>query len=129
MVNDLNDTHHRKPKTALSASKALDNLSDNQTNLINNSTGITSPPHFYTKRPNKPQMSKFKLFPKRHHFSHPKTTPKTSTLPKYSNNDTHPNDNLAVLHDTLVNTRVTSKTDTPIKLYSRVNYPFLPPIC
>ena len=74
MVNDLNDTHQRKPKIALSTSKSLDNLSDTPTNLINYSTGVTSPPPFYTKRPNKLQMSKFKLFPKKHHFSHSKAT-------------------------------------------------------
>ena len=82
-------------------------------------------------------MSKFKLFPKRHHFSHTKTTFQTSTLPfssdqqpslpNYSNTTSHPNDNLATPHDTLPNFPVTSNTDTPIKIYSRVNYPFPPP--
>ena len=137
MVNDLNDTHQRKPKIALSTSKSLNNLSDTPTNLINYSTGIASPPPFYTKRPNKLQMSKFKLFPKKHHFSHPKTTLQTSplpffseqrpSLPNYSNKNSHPNDNLDTPHDTLTNAPVTSNTDTPIKIYSRVNYPFTPP--
>ena len=111
MVNDLDETQNRKPKNTLLKSKSLDNFSDTSTNLINHSTGITSPPFFYTKRPNKLQMSKFKLFPKRHHFSYPKITLQTSTLPfsshqhpslpNYSNKHSHPNDNLATPHDTL----------------------------
>ena len=82
-------------------------------------------------------MPKFKLFPKRHHFSHPKTTLQTSTLPflseqhpslpNYSNKNSHPNYNLATPHDTLTNAPVTSNTDTPTKIYSRVNYAFPPP--
>ena len=137
MVYDFNETQNKEPKSTLLKSKSIDNFSDTSTNLINHSTGITSPPPFYTKRPNKPQMPKFKLFPKRHHFSHPKTFLQTSTLPfsseqhpslpNYSNKHSHPNDNLATPHDTLTNAPVTSNTDTPIKIYSRVNYPFPPP--
>ena len=56
VVNDLNDTQNRKPKNSLLKSTSLDNFSDASTNLINHSTGITSPPPFYTKRPNKLQM-------------------------------------------------------------------------
>ena len=55
MVNDLNDTQNKKPKNPLLKSKSLDHFSDTSTNLINHSTGITSPPPFYTKRPNKLQ--------------------------------------------------------------------------
>ena len=73
MVNDLNETQNKKPKSTLLKSKSLDNFSDTSTNLINHSTDITSPPPFYTKRPNKIQFSKFNLFPKRHHNSHQKT--------------------------------------------------------
>ena len=80
-VNDLNDTQNRKLKNTLLKSKSLDNFSDTSTNLINQSTDITSPPPFYFKSLNKLQMPKFKLFPKRHHFSHPKTTLQISTLP------------------------------------------------
>ena len=137
MVNDFNDTQNKKPKNLLFKSKSLDHFSDTSTNLINHSTGITSPPPFYTKRPNKLQIPKCNLFPKRHHFSHPKTTFQTSTLPfspdqhpslpNYSNNHSHPNDNLATPHDTSTNAPVTSNTYTPIKIYSRVNYPFPPP--
>ena len=39
----------------------------------------------------------------------------------------HPNDNLTTQHDTLINNPVTSTTDTPINIYSRINYPFPPP--
>ena len=134
MVNDLNDTQNKIPKNTLLKSKSLDNLWDTSAKLINQSTGVTSPPPIYTKRPNKFQMSKFELFPKRHHFSHPKTTLQTSTLPFSSeqhpslpNKNSHQNDNLATPHDTLTNPPVASNTDTPIKIYSRVNYPFPPP--
>ena len=134
---DLNDTQNRKPKNTLLKSKSLDIFSDTSTSVINHSTGITSPPPFYTKRPNKFQMSKFKLFPKRHHFSHHKTTLQTSTLPfsseqhpplpNYSNKNSYRNDTLATPHDTFTNAPVTSNADTPIKIYSRVHYPFPPP--
>ena len=81
-------------------------------------------------------MPKSKLFPKRHHFSHPKITRQPSTLPSseqhpplpnYSHKNLHSNDTSATQHDTLINNSVTSTTDTPIKYYSRVNYPFPPP--
>ena len=126
----------KNQKIHFKKSKSLDNFSDTSTTLINHSTGITSPPPFYTKRHNKPQMPKFKIFPKKLHFSHPKTTLQPSTLPSseqhptfpnYSTTNSHPNDNLATQHDTLINTSVTSNTDTPIKIYSAVNYPFPPP--
>ena len=67
MVNDLNDTRIKKPKKKFLKSKSLDHFSDTSTNLINHSTGITPPP-FYTKRPNKLQIPKFKLYPKRPPF-------------------------------------------------------------
>ena len=131
-----NKINNKKPKKLLKF-KSLDNFSDTSTNLFNHSTGITYPPPFYTKRPNKRQMPKFELFPERHHFSYPKTTLQTSTLPfssdqhpslpNYSYKHSHPNDNLATRHDTLTNAPVTSNTDTPIKIYSLVNYPFPPP--
>ena len=138
MVNDPNETQNKKKtKNTPLKSKSSDNFSDTSTNLITHSTGITSPPPFYTKRPTKLQMRKFKLFPKRHHFSHPKTTLQTSaisfsseqhpSLPNYSNKHSHLHDNLATPHDTLTNAPVTSNTDTPIKIYSRVNYSFPPP--
>ena len=136
MVNGLNDTQNRKPKTTLLKTKSLDSLSDTSTNLIHHFTDITSPPPFYTKRPNKLQIPKYEIFPKRHHFSQPKITLQTSTLPSpeqhpslpnHSNKNSHPNENLATPHDTLINALVTSNTDTPINIYSRVNYPSPPP--
>ena len=134
MVNELHDTQNKNPKNPFSKSKSLDHLFNTSTNLINHSTGNTSPPPFYTKRPNKLQIPKFKLFPKRHHFFHPKiifqplpSSEQQPSLPNYSTTNSHPNDNLATQHDTLVNTFVTSNTDTPIKIYSQVNYLFPPP--
>ena len=136
MVNELHDTQNKKLKNPFLKSKSLDHLSDTSTNLINYSTGITSPPPFYTKRPNKLHIPNFKLFTKRHRLSQPIITFQPSTLPSseqhpslpiYSTTNSHPNDNLATQHDTLINTSVTSNTDTPIKIYSRVNYPFPPP--
>ena len=62
-INDLNDTQNKKPKNTLFKSKSLDNFTDTSTHLINHSTGITSPPLFYTKRSNKLHIPKFKLFP------------------------------------------------------------------
>ena len=70
MVNDLNETHNKKPKGTLLKSKSLDNFIDTSTNLINHSIDVTFPPPFYTKRPNKLQFPKFTFFPKRHHNSH-----------------------------------------------------------
>ena len=73
------------------------------------------------------------LFPKRHHNSHQKTAPlpfspvQHPPLPNYTHKNFHPNDNLTTQHDTLFNDSVTPTTDTPIKIYSRINYPFPPP--
>ena len=133
MVSDLNETQNKKPKSTLLKSKSLDNFIDFSANLIDHSTDVTSPPPFYTKRPNKIQFPKFNLFPKRHHNSHHKTTPlpfspvQHPPLPNYTHKNFHPNDNLNTHHDTLINNPVTSTTDTPIKIYSRINYSFPPP--
>ena len=81
MVNDLIDTHHHTPTLALQTSKSLDNFSDNPTNSIINHTGITSPPPFYTKRPNKLHMTRLKLFPERRYFLQAKINHRTSPLP------------------------------------------------
>ena len=60
MVNGLQETQNKKPKSStLFKSKSLDNFIDTSPNLINNSTDVTSPPPFYTKRPNKIQFPKF----------------------------------------------------------------------
>ena len=42
MVNDLNETQNKKPKTTLLKSKFLDSFIDTSTNLINHSTDVTS---------------------------------------------------------------------------------------
>ena len=133
MVSDLHEAQNKKPKSTLSKSKSLDNFIDTSPNLINHSTDVTSPPPFYTKRSNKIQFPKFNFFPKRHHNSHHKTTPlpfssvQHPPLPNYTHKNFHPNDNLTTQHDTFINNSVTSTTDTPIKIYSRINYPFPPP--
>ena len=131
MVNDLNETQNKKPKSTLL--KSLDNFIDTSTNLIINSPDITSPPPFYTKRPNKLQFPKFNLFPKRHHNSHQKTV----TLPfspfqhpplsNYTHKNLHSNDTSTTQHDILINNSITSTTDTPMKIYSRINYLFPSP--
>ena len=64
MVNDLHDNQNKKPKKPFFKFKSLDHLSDTSTNLINHSTGITSPPPFYTKRPNKLQIPNLNYFRK-----------------------------------------------------------------
>ena len=136
MVND--DTHHYKPILALQTSESLDNCSDNPTNSISNPTGIISPPLFYTKRPNKLHMTRFKLFPKRRPFLRSKLIPRTSslpssqeqhpTLPNYSTTNDTQHDNLHTPTDKLVNnTLVNPDTDSPIKIYSKTKYPFPPP--
>ena len=47
-------------------------------------------------------------------------------LPNYSTTNSHPTDNLATQHDTLLNTSVTYNTDTPNKSSSRVYYSLEP---
>ena len=132
MVSDLHETQNKKPKSTLLKSKSLDNFIDTPSNLINHSTDVTSPPPFCTKRPNKIPFPKFNLFPKRHHNSHQKTSTlpfspvQHAPLPNYTHKNFHSNDNLTTQHDTLINNPVTSTTDTPIKIYSRINYPFPP---
>ena len=47
MVNDLNDTQNKKPKSTLFKCKSLDNFADTSTHLINHSTGITPSTFLY----------------------------------------------------------------------------------
>ena len=83
-------------------------------------------------------MTRFKLFPKRQQLSQPKINYRTSTLPSspeqhptlpnYSTANTTQNENLVTPNDNLVNnTPVNDDTDSPIKVYSKTNYPFPPP--
>ena len=85
-------------------------------------------------------MSKFKLFPKRQQVSQPTINHRTSTLPSspeqhptlpnYSTATTTQNDNLVTPNNNLVNnTLVSTDADSPIKIYSKINYPFPPPSC
>ena len=74
LVNDFNETQNKKPKSTLLKSKSLDSFIDTSANLFNHSTDVTSPPPFYTKRPNKIQFPKFNLFPKRRQIYHQKNS-------------------------------------------------------
>ena len=154
MVNDLNRTHRKNPKLALPTFISQENFSDtllpfsdNQTPSINNTNGITSPPHFYTKRRNKFSLTRLKLFPKGSPLSQPTIIYRTSVLPSSQeqnpllpnytltsaiehDNYSHKHDNLATRHGNLVNdTSVKNGTETPIKFYSKTNYPFRLPSC
>ena len=134
MENDLNDTHHQKSKLALKSSKSssmthvidnpLDDFShsDDQTNHVAAPTGITSPPPFYTKRPNKfNRIARFKLLPKRN--PHSKTNHKFSSLhsstiqiptsPNYSTVNKTPNDNSFDI------TSANNDNDSPLEVYSK----------
>ena len=138
MINDLTDTHHHKPTLAFQTSESLNDFFDNPTNSINNQKSITSPPPFYTKRPNKLHRTRLKFFPKRRQFLQTKINHRTSTLPSspeqhptlpnYSTVNNTQNDNLVTPTDNLVNnTLVSPDTDSPIKVYSKTNHPFPPP--
>ena len=88
MVNDLKDTRHQQPTLPLKTSKFLDNSPDNSNISINNHTGITSPPPFYTKRPNKLHLTRFKLFSKKRLFLQSKNNHRTSAFP--ASQEQHP---------------------------------------
>ena len=85
-------------------------------------------------------MTQFKLFSKKRLFLQPKINHRTSTLPaSQEQHPTYPNssttnttqhDNLTTPTDSLLNnTLVNPDTDTPIKIYSKTNYPFPPASC
>ena len=84
-------------------------------------------------------MTRFKLFRQRRQFSQPQTIHRTSTfpsspeqhltLPNYSTTNTTQNDNLVIPNDNLVNnTLVSPDAGSPIKIYSKTNYLFPPPL-
>ena len=131
---DLNDTRHKKPKLALKDSKSsplthitdnpLDDSPqlDNQTNQINNPTGIIHHHLIQKKTISHNKMTRLKLFPKRKQPLHCKTNNRTSstlhsspvqnpTLPHYSNVSTTPNDYI------VDNTPVNIEFDGPVKVY------------
>ena len=98
------------------------------TDISSNPTGITSPPPFYTKRPNRiSKMTRFKFLPKRKQYSnqtphndHSKSNTQSS-LPHYSPVTTNSNDY------TLTTSPVDCEMDTPVRVYSKTNYSFPPP--
>ena len=157
MINDLKAAPSKKralgpnktsPKLSLSTftenpldqtSIILDYPSDNlqlfpsRNDDTQNSNGIISPPHFYTKHPTRklPEMSKLKFLPKRKSYktitvdySKPITQSMSHpSLPHYTNvtskSDTYP------LNST---PHYITETETPVKtFYSKTNYSF-PPI-
>ena len=114
MMNDINHTHRKKPKLALAISKSHDNFFDTLNpfpeNQIIITNGITSPPPFYTKRPNKFRLTRHILFAKRPPVSLPTINYRTSipfkqeeipTLPNYSTTNAIQHDNCQNQHDNL----------------------------
>ena len=136
MIHDLKNTRF---KSSSKSSHQLPNITDTPidessynpnetTGISSNPTGITLPPPFYTKRPNRiSKMTRFKFLPKRKPYSnqpahnvHSKSnTP--SSLPHYSPVATNPNDY------SLITSSVDCEMDTPVRIYSKTNYSFPPP--
>ena len=107
MVNDFKKTRSATPlKSSNHLSNTIEKPSDesplgliNTTGISTNPTGITSPPPFYTKRPDKmSKITRFKFLPKRKQYSNQKlhtdqSEPNTSSsLPHYSSVTTNAND-------------------------------------
>ena len=136
MIHDLKNVHSN---SSSKSSRQMSNITDNPfdessyypndtTGISSNSTGITSPPPFYTKRLNRiSKMTRFKFLPKRKQYSnqtphivHSKSNTQ-SFLPHYSPVTTNPNDY------TLTTSPVDCEMDTPVRIYSKTNYSFPPP--
>ena len=87
-------------------------------------TGSTSPPPFYTKRPNRSsKITRLKFLPIRKQYPTHKLQSKSitsSSLPQYSSVTTSPNDN------PLNTSSVECEMDTPVRIYSK-KYSFPPP--
>ena len=135
----IHDLKYVRSKSFSKSSHQMSNITDNPldessynpndtTGISSNPTGITSPPPFYTKRPNRiSKMTRFKFLPKRKHYSnqtphnvHSKSNTQSS-LPHYSSVTTNPNDY------TLTTSPVDCEMDTPFRIYSKTNYSFPPP--
>ena len=136
MIHDLKST---RSKSSSKSSHQLPYITDNPidessynpnetTGISSNPTGISSPPPFYTKRPNRiSKMTRFQFLPKRKPYSnqtahnvHSKyNTP--SSLPHHSPVTTKPNDY------SLNTSSVDCEMDTPVRIYSKTNYSFPPP--
>ena len=117
----LHDLKNVRSKSTSKSSQQMSNITDNPLdessyNLNDpngtspNPTGITSPPPFYTKRPNRiSKMTRFKFLPKRKQYNvHSKSNPQSS-LPHYSSVTTNPNDY------TLTTSPVNDEIDTPVR--------------
>ena len=130
MVNDLKKVRSKtssKSSNQLSTitEKPLDKFSSNPNDTIgisSNSTGITSPPPFYTTRLNRiSKLTRFKFLPKRKQYSNQiphnvqskSNTP--SSLPHYSSVTTNPND--YPLNTSLVDCEM----NTPVRICSKSN--------
>ena len=140
MVNDLKGSHARRPlppiKSSHQLSTTIENLldensdnSDHPTNTRNKHSGIRSPLCFHTNRSKR--VPRFKLFPKRKSsFNQPtndgNTTDNTSifpisALPHYLTVNLKPK-------DYPLNTPSDNyDSESPVKVYSKTNYPFRPP--
>ena len=136
MVHDLKIA---RSKRSLQISNHLLNITENSldesslyphdtTGISSNSTGITSPLPFYTKRPTRiSKMTRFKFFLKRKQYSNQKpntgqsTSTTSSSLPHYYSVTTNPNDYL------LNTSPVDYEMDTPVRIYFKPNYSFSPP--
>ena len=144
MVNDFRNTHStRSPKSSSHLSNTPDNTSQeappnpfNTTGISPNPTGITSPPPFYTKRPNKiSKITRSKFLPKSKQNSNQQihndqSKPNTqSSLPPYSSINTNPTDYIlnASPNYPLNTSSVTCEMDNPVRVYSKTNYSFPPP--
>ena len=136
MIHDLKNT---RSKSSSKSSHQMPNITDNPvdessykpndtTGISSNPTGITSPPPFYTKRPNRiSKMTRFKFLSKRKPYSnqtshnvHSKSNTQSS-LPHYSPVTTNPNDY------TLTTLSVDCEMDTPVRIYAKTKYSFPPP--
>ena len=136
MVNDLRNPHSKR---SLKSSNHLSNITENPldesflnlndtTGMSSNPTGITSPPPFYTKQPNRiSKIPHLKFLPKRKPYSYQKlqtdqSKSKTpSSLPHYSSVTIS-------LNDYPLNTSpVDCEMNTPVRINSKTNYSFPPP--
>ena len=136
MIHDLKNV---RSKSSSKSSHQMSNITDNPldessynpndtTGISSNPNGMTSPPPFYTKRPNRiSKMTHFKFLPKRKQYSN--QTPHNvhsesntqSSLPPYSPVTTNPNDY------TLTTSPVDCEMETPVRIYSKTNNSFPPP--
>ena len=145
MVHDFKNTRSKKcPKNSyrlftnieIPFDESSSNLL-NTTHLSTNPSGITSPPPFYTKKPNTTKISKvtrFKFLPKRkqypnHTIQIDQSKSNTSApLPHYSSVTTNPTDYTlnASPNFSLNTSTVNCEMDNP-RVYSKPNYSFPPP--